>query len=270
MLCEALKLEPATDPDALIAQLKKLPPQTVLLDLVQNTFLRAVDGLEGHRALIRIGQATADHILWVLAYAHWPFEFLKRTQPDQDVYDRVVLLEAWSETQISELIDTRMAHAGFTADYEQLFSDPALPKQVLNSAYIDPTELERSADRYHRLVWDYADGNPRIALHFFRLSLVFVRDKQVDVRLFPTPQTDDLEPFETHTWLTLACLVQHENLSVDEATRSLRFSLQECTRALALLHSHGFVCCHEGRYRVESHWSRAVLRFLQRKKLLAV
>ncbi len=269
-LCDALNLECTDSPDALIRQLTNLPPQVVLLDLVQNTFLRDVDGLAGHQALIRIAQATADHVVWVLTYAHWPFEFIQRTQPDRDVYDRTVRLEAWSESQISELLDTRMTQAGFTVDYEKLFSEPGLPKPMMVHGQTDPIELERSADRYHRLVWDYADGNPRIALHFFRLSLVFVQDKHVDVRLFPMPQVDTLEPFETRTWFTLACLVQHENLTVEEAVRSLRFPPQECERALDLLQRHGFLNCHEGRYRVESHWSRAVLRFLQRKKLLAV
>lgn len=270
MLCDALNLEHTDDPDVLVSQLNALPPQTVLLDLVQNTFLRAVDGLAGHQALIRIAQATTDHMLWVLTYAYWPFEFVQRTQPDRDVYDRVVTLKAWSETQISELLDSRMTQAGFTADYDQLFSDPALPKPVLAQGHTDATELERSADRYHRLVWDYADGNPRIALHFFRLSLVFKRDQRVDVRLFPMPQTDDLEPFETRTWFVLACLVQHENLSIEEAARSLRFPIQECERALTLLQHRGFLTNHEGHYRLECHWARAVLRFLQRKKLLAV
>ncbi len=270
VLCDALQLEPTRDPDVLIGQLTQLSPQVVLLDLVQNTFLRDVGGLAGHQALVRIAQATTDHIVWVLTYANWPFEFVQRTQPDQDLYDRVVMLKAWSESQISELLDTRMTQAGFTVDYEKLFSEPSLPKHVMVNGHTDTTELERSADRYHRLVWDYADGNPRIALHFFRLSLAFVGEKHVDVRLFPMPLVDELEPFETHTWFTLACLVQHENLTVEEAVRSLRFSTQDCERALVLLQRHGFLNSHEGRYRVESHWSRAVLRFLQRKKLLAV
>lgn len=270
VVCEALALEPTSDPDALISQLLRLPPQVVLLDLVQNTFLRAVDGLAGHQTLVRIAQATSSHILWVFTYAYWPFAFVQRTQPERDVYDRVVMLKAWSESQISELLDTRMNQSGFTADYEQLFSDPALPKPALLAAHTEVSELERSADRYHRLVWDYADGNPRIALHFFRLSLVFKSEKRVDVRLFPMPQVDELEPFETRTWLVLACLVQHENLSVAQAQRSLRFPADECARALNLLQRHGFLTCHEGRYQLESHWARAVLRFLQRKKLLAV
>jgi hypothetical protein len=120
-------------------------------------------------------------------------------------------------------------------------------------------------------VWDYADGNPRVALHFFRLSLVWTQGRSVDVRLFPTPSVEALEPFETRTWFALACVVQHENLTVDEAAVSLRFARTECARALQLLHERGFLTRSEsGRYRVCSHWSRAVQRFLQRKKLLVV
>jgi hypothetical protein len=120
------------------------------------------------------------------------------------------------------------------------------------------------------LVWDYADGNPRVALHFFRLSLVWSAGRQVDVRLFPTPSVDALEEFEWRTWLVLACLVQHENLRVSDAVASLRFPQAECARALQLLQQRGFLTCVDGCYRVAPHWARAVHRFLQRKKMLFV
>ena len=231
--------------------------------------LRAVGGLAAHDALLRIAEATAESVLWVLAYARWPFEYVQRTQSGRDVYDRVIALAPWSESQIGELIDTRMAAAGFSADYETLRLGDRVTQSMRRSAMDLASAEERAADRYHRLVWDYANGNPRLALHFFRLSLVWTRGKEVGVRLFPMPSPDALEPFETQTWFTLACLVQHENLTIDEAAASLRFSRDDCARALQLLHAHAFLTCTDaGRYRVASHWARAVQRFLQRKKLL--
>lgn len=270
-LSAAVGLPPIDDPAALVAALRRGPPRVVLLDLVQNVLLRAVGGHAGHGALIGIAQATTHHVLWVLAYAHWPFQYVLRTQLGRDVYDRVVKLEPWTETQIGALIDARMATAGFVADYDKLLPNEALmrgtPNVDLGRADID----ERHADRYQRLVWDYADGNPRVALHFFRLSLVWTQGRTVDVRLFPMPSVDALEPFETRTWFVLACVVQHENLTVEQAAASLRFPPQECAWALRLLHEHGFLTRDaKGGYRVCSHWSRAVQRFLQRKKLLVV
>jgi hypothetical protein len=273
-LCAALspiwELDPVDDPEALVQSILASPPRVVMLDLVQNLMLRAVGGLEAHTALLRIAQATSGQVLWILAYARWPFEFLQRTRPGRDVYDQVVMLKPWSEAQIGELLEARMVQAGYVADYESLLTDPSMPRAVGVQRPGDPDELERSEDRYHRLVWDYADGNPRIALHFFRLSLDWKAGRKVSVRLFPMPSVEALEEFEWRTWLVLACLVQHENLKVSDAVISLRFPEAECARALQLLEQRGFLNCIAGCYRVAPHWARAVHRFLQRKKLLFV
>ncbi len=271
-LCTILQLTETTDVQELVAQLRQQPAQVVLLDTGQNLMLRTVGGLAGYELFIRVAQATVDRVLWVVAFAHWPFEYLRRTHPDRDVYDRIIRFDGWSEQQIGELIETRLAAAGFSADYEQLLLNAQ--SRAMSRRYRQPAPgeaVEGLAERYHRLVWDYADGNPRVALHFFRLSLVWNGGTKVVVRLFPIPTTAALELFEARTLFVLACLAQHENLTAAEAARSLCFPLAECQRALQLLHQHDFLSRGEsGRYRITSHWNRAVLRFLQRKKMLAV
>lgn len=270
-LSQALGLPACDDPTVLIDALLQGPRRVVLLDLVQNVMLRAVGGRAGHDALLAVAQATVSRVVWVMAYARWPFEYLHRLQPGRDVYDRVVQLSPWSEQQISALIDARMAACGFEADYDQLLLNTAATRLAQPTLNGMAEEEERNANRYHRLVWDYAGGNPRAALHCFTRSLVWTGGRQVTVRLFAMPSVEALEAFETHTWFVLSCVVQHENITVGDAAASLRFSPAECARALQLLQAQGFVQADEqGSYRVSSHWSRAVLRFLQRKKLLVV
>lgn len=271
MLCEVLGVEATTDPALLIERAIQHPPQVVMLDLGQNLVLRTVGGLAGHEMFLRVAQATVSKVLWVIAYARWPFEFLQLTHPGRDVYDQIIYLSGWSEQQISDLIDTRMAKAGFTADYDQLrLNVPVVAVSNVTTMAPDGA-IERVMDRYHRLIWDYADGNPRVALHFFRLSLEWTIGSNVRVRLFSMPSMNALEDFEVRTRFILACLVQHENLTLDEAAESLRFPVGDCARALQLLYLHGILVRGEtGRYRVSCHWVGAVMRFLKRKKLLVV
>mgnify|MGYP006170423083 CR=1 FL=1 len=94
--------------------------------------------------------------------------------------------------------------------------------------------------------------------------------RQVDARLFPMPDANRLERFKAHAQFILAALVQHENLSAAEATRSIRFAPHECERVLNMLAQDGVLTQEAGRYRVSTHWNRAVLHFLQRKKLLVI
>jgi hypothetical protein len=270
-LCTILGCEPTTSPQRLIDVVLQQAPRMVLLDLGQNLMLRTVGGLSGYALFIHVAQATVSRVLWVVAFAYWPFEYLLRTHPDRDVYDRIIRCEPWSEQQISALIDARLEAAGFSADYDHLLLNTPSLVMARSHTPAPGQEAERIADRYHRLIWDYADGNPRIALHFFRLSLSVAGEGRVSVRLFPIPAGNALEGFELRTRFVLSCVVQHENLTDEEAAESLRFPLAECTRALQLLQQQGFLSREADlRYRVTSHWNRAVLRFLQRKRLLAV
>lgn len=277
LLSQVLGMEETSDPQVIIDTLMSKCPQVVLIDLGQNLMLRDVGGLAAYELFIKIAQATSTKIVWVVSFARWAFEYLDRTQPGRDIYDKTIELKPWSEKMIANLLETRLMISGFTAEYDQLLLNAA-PQPSINIAKSGSSDsmdtvdaVEKIADRYYRLIWDYADGNPRVALHFFRLSLSHVSENRVTVHLFPLPSMNELETFERRTHYLLACLVQHENLSIAEAAKSLRFPESECARAMQLLERDGFVTITEGNtYRVTSHWNRAVLRFLQRKKLLAI
>lgn len=270
-LCQALGLDQTgpMDRHQLCAALLAGPPRVVMLDLCQNLMLRTVGGLAAYEALLRLAEDSAPRVWWVLAFARWPFEYLQRLHPHRDVYDRVVSLRGWSEDAISELLCKRLEVAGYTANYDELLNQMS---SVQVGAHGSVEQADRNSDRFHRLIWDYADGNPRVALHFFRLALAPdpLHATRVDVRLFPMPEAQALERFKQRTQFVLACLVQHENITPQEACDSLRFAHHEVRRSLELLHQEGFLVSNQGRYRVSSHWNPAVLRFLQRKKLLPI
>lgn len=256
---------PCRNETELIQKLIAGPVRTVMLDLGQNMILRTVGGLAGYEALIRVARATTSRVAWILAFSRWPFEYVQRTHPEQDVYDRVIRLEGWPESAISQLIESRMSAAGYTADYGDL-----LLETTLSSSTSLDAEVQRPSDRYHRIIWDYADGNPRVALHFWRYSLVPAGDKRVKVRLFASPPLSALETTALRTRFLLATLVQHENITAAEAAQALRWPLSECAATLEGLRTRGYLLEADGRYRVTCHWNRVVVRFLQRKKLLLI
>jgi len=274
-LARVLGYPGAADAEALIASLAGGPRRVVLLDVCQNLMLRAVGGLDGYRLLLRIARETSTRVLWVLAFSRWPFEFLCRTHPDQDVYDRIVSLDGWTERDIGRLIEVRMAAAGYQADYSQLLLRAAPlsahdggSRHAVEAMAARGLEAERISDRYHRVIWDYADGNPRVALHFWRNSLMPAEGRTVTVRLFAMPSIHMLELLGAHTRFLLAALVVHENITAAEAARALRHPASTCATQLRSMEVQGLLESQDGRYRVSCHWNRAVLRFLQRKNLL--
>jgi hypothetical protein len=125
----------------------------------------------------------------------------------------------------------------------------------------------RTEGEYLRLLWDYAQGNPRVAMCFWLRSLA-PSGGELRVRLFEQPRARHLEALHEQSRFLLAAVILHENLSADEAARSVGLSRRACAALLAFLTQQGFLSEADGRWRVSTPWYREVIRHLRRKRLL--
>lgn len=260
-VAEALGLGEPSDRDALVNLLRAAPPRLFILDRCECLFLRSIGGLDGYQASLEAAMRTSDRHFWILAHSEKPWSFLRRAFTGANHFDTVVELEPWSEERVAELIDRRMQLAGVTPVFDDLVVD-----RVVGTAFT--REVIRSGERFRRLLWDYADGNPRIALHFWLRSLESDTPGRARVHLFDGPSPDDLEHLEEQTRFILAALVVHENMTAEEAALALTFSPEQCDTAFRFLQKSEILTQVNGRYRVSTHWIRAVARFLKRKGLI--
>ncbi len=261
VMSEALRLGPFGDRDALVIALREAPPRLILFDHCQSLFLRSVGGLGGYEACLEVASRTSDRHFWVLGHSARPWAFLTKVFRKVNHFDSVVELRDWEEEQIAELIDRRMKLAGVTPIFDDLVVD-----RLVGPAY--DREVIRSGDRFRRLLWDYTDGNPRLALHFWLRSLDSDGPGRARVHLFGGPSADDLEHLQESNRFILASLVIHESLTALEASAALAFTPEKCDAALRFLRKAEVLSETNGRYRVSTHWNRAVARFLKRKGLI--
>ena len=105
----------------------------------------------------------------------------------------------WTEEGIVRLLTKRTEDAGIDPSFAHLLED--LPP---DADEIDREEaLARTEASYYRLLWDYAGGNPGVALHFWRSCLVVDDEDQTHVRVFDGPAAEgflgdrpDLDPHQ--------------------------------------------------------------------------
>ncbi len=254
--------EVPTTADALIEALNELPPRMVLLDHGQNLHLRCVGGLEGLRVFAVIVRRTSQRFFWVSVFSQYAFEHISYVVGGtRSLFMRVEKLPGWSEEELGQLIDRRMEHAGLIAEYDDLL--PPSTSDIEREA-----ELTRTRLRYLRLLWDYTDGLPRVALYYWLRSLVLGDGDTVRVRLFDAPDADDLEHLDPSTRFLLHAIITHENLSIAEAVRVLAMPSDELSSLFEILRLEGYITRHGDRYRVTTRWDRAVVAYLRRKHLL--
>lgn len=247
--------------DELVTFLRAGPRRVVTVDDAQLVFLRGVDTLDGWQSFSRILERTAESVMWVVAFAHYPWEFARWASTSGEVFRYHVELPPWSETEIAQLLEHRTRASKLEVTYGDLMMD------AIEGADVKAQLLSTARD-YNRLVWDYAEGSPRVALHVWGRSLVPDGEGRARVRLFRSPDAAVLESLSESTKFVLAAIVWHERLSLDEAAFVLQESPAACDDAFARFLEQGIAEPHEGRWRITARWWPMVVRYLRRKHLI--
>lgn len=256
-----LALEPGAGMRALREALVAGPKRIVAFDHGQNLFLGKVGGYDSFERFVSLVEATCDRIFWVCSISAFAWDHLRAVRPDLVVFRDHQALEPWPEEKLGKMLRKRTAAAGIRVSYDDLLLDIRVRR--------DPSRQMETAEQYTRLLWDYSDGNPRAALHFWLRSLVPVDERNFRVRLFRAPTVADLDGLGERSRFLLAAIVVHENLSLLEAAEVTRYPTATCRLLLQRFLDQGMLQRSHGQYRLTTHWHRTVVRFLKRGNLIA-
>jgi hypothetical protein len=192
------------------------------------------------------------------------WRFIDRARGERLLFDLVTFMPKWNEKQIGHLLDSRIIENNGNSSIS--FDGLILPRQWDEDTL---TDEERAKNGFYRILWDYSDGNPTVALRFFRLSLY--KDKETDtvlVRLFKAPQSDDLETMPKPMLAVLRSIVQLEVASPVDLCDCSRLSIAEVISTLRYFQSRGYIEWNDEKARISDHWYRHITNALHRQHLL--
>ncbi len=239
-------------------------PRAVILDDVHVHVRMVMGGLADFDALIAVARAHSHQSVWILSFEDTVWQFLERSRGVRPLFDEVLILEPWSEERIGTLLDTRSLEAGATPAFEDLLDD--LPPQADE---VDRQDALRERRRgYFRLIWDYALGNPGVALHVWRGSLGVDTEAKVHVRRLQTPNAHELELLPYPTLFVLRAVLQLAPASAEDIERATQLTPMEISDAIRYSVAHGYLEEHAGRVDLSWDWLRPITRHLQRRHLL--
>ncbi|CAH0525957.1 AAA family ATPase [Vibrio hippocampi] len=219
-----------------------------LADLIKFTNLLR-RSKKNHRAVFSIEKAS--------------WRFVDRARGERLLFDLVCFLPRWNEAELTQLLDSRINQDD---QFPIHFDGLVVPKQWDNDS---ESEEERAKQGFYRILWHYADGNPTVALRFFRYSLK--RDKQTDkvyVRLFHTPDSEELEKMPKPMLAIIRSIVQLGSASPEELSDSTQLTISEVIGTLRYFESRGYIEWTEDKARVSDHWFRSITNVLDRQHLL--
>lgn len=264
LLCEILGLPEGGSEDQLLDHLRSTEQCYLLaFDNVQRLVKPQVGGLAPLMRLTNLLRQSRHSHRAVLAIEKSSWRFVDRARGERLLFDLVEFLPRWSESEIKQLLASRMTEKG---QYALSFDGLVLPRQWEKD---ELSEEQRACNGFYRILWDFSDGNPTVALRFFRRSLFKNSEtNNVQVRLFKIPSSEGLEKMPKPMLAVLRSIVQLEIASPEELTDCTRLSINEVISTLRYFQSRGYIEWSGDKSRVSDLWFRSITNILHRQHLL--
>ena len=178
--------------------------------------------------------------------------------------DTIIKLPNWNDSQIERLVRLRLEKKQIHPDFSGLVIPAQFDKPDENGQY--------NRDKiYFRMLRDYCEGNPRVALHFWHRSL-FIDDEEgniFQVRLFRPPLLDKLDNMPSLAYFNLRTILQMCEVSREDLMICSGQAQYVVDDSLRVLIANGYIREHNGKFRINRHWFRAIVIILRRKHLMA-
>lgn len=161
----------------------------LLIDDAHHLIHPAMGGLAEFDRVMSAARKHSASCAWVFALDDVVWRFFELSRGARPQFDEVLRLGRWPEEAVGRLLRMRSKDAGVTPGF-------AL---VMDRIHEDADEVDveearaRTEGAYYRMIWDYAEGNPGVALDAWRACLGVTESGFAEARPFRPPDIRELE-----------------------------------------------------------------------------
>ena len=262
-LVKSLGLRKNASLDKIDAALSARDIDIICIENAQRLIKPKIGGLEDFDRLIKLTQKSQSETLWVISVGGPAWQFLKRARGDRAVFDFVQMLQPWSVSEIETFIMGRCAEAGIVPDFSYL----DLPPQI--DLDQDMSAAERVRRDYFRFLTDQVQGNPAMALEYWRRSLAVDQlTGAICVHILVGPGSAMLDALPNSTLFVLRAALQMELASEADIIACTDMAPVVVSEAIRALHGAGVLERVGDLWRLDLYWYREASASLQRRNLL--
>jgi hypothetical protein len=207
--------------DILNAQASRI----VILDDCHHLYMREIGGFAALDTFLEVVNLTDDRHYWVLSFNRFAWSYINRVRQREHFFGHIDVLEPWSDRDIQDLIQRRNAEAGMQVS----FTDLVVAHEEGESDFY---EIIKTANGYFRLLHEFSNGNPAVALIYWERSVKMEPDGTLAVTLFRRPPSSALSQLSDDHLFALTAIAQHGALNPTEIAQVINSEVGFCDMAL--------------------------------------
>lgn len=267
-LCKALGFKPVESREEFLEKVeKKKIPSVLIVENLQNIFIRNINGYEALKSFWVIMSSTIDKLFWIVSSSRYSWNFFVKMSTADQYFSHVLFADELSEADIREVIMARHKSTGYELYFEpgDSLKNSRAYKKLLGD---EKQSQELIRDTYFSKLSKISEGNTSIAMIFWLQSIKEFDSRRFVFRPLEIAEVDKLAAPEREVLFTLASLVIHNTLSSEELAKSLHQDYSQSRLMLARLKTKGIVYESKSGYNLNHLVYRQVVRLLQRRNII--
>ncbi len=241
--------------------------RVVILEGLQNMYLRNINGFDALEALWLIISETKEKVFWLVSCSRYAWDFLNKAHGIETHFTHTFQTDHISEEQLEEVIMKRHNKSGYRLEFEA--DEQTRRSRAFKKRLHKPGELQNYLKKefFDRLC-DISDGNVSVAIILWLRSIKKVEGKIITIAPFNSVDIEMMDFLNAEVLFVLAAIVMHDSLKVAELSRILNISLGESKVFLSKLRSRGILIEKEGLFWINQLVFRQVVRLLRKRNVI--
>ena len=259
----ALKIDDAETIEDLIAAIKRKKKRVVvILENVQNCYLRNISGFEAIEQMMLLISETNKEILWITTATRYGWLFLDRVLSVSDYFTHTVESDNLIGEQIEQVILKRHRASGYQLHF--LADENTKKSRTFKKLMGDEKKTQEFLqERYFEKMAKLAEGTSSIAMIFWIRSINEYDDTHFYIKPFDFNTITRIDELDSAELFALAAYILHDSLLPEELAEIMHQPLRNSKLMVSRLTSRSILYKTDHGYMLNQLIYRQVVRVLK-------
>jgi len=267
-LCAALGFKNVETREEFLEKAERKKKKTVIVvENLQNAFIRNINGFNALEAFWVIMSSTTDKLFWMVSCSRYSWEFFKKISDADQYFSHAVFTDQLDESEIREAILSRHKSSGYELHFEPDDStkNSRAYKKLLGD---DKLSQELLRNQFFSKLSKICEGNTSIAMIFWLQSIKEIDSQRFVFQPIEVTEIDKLELPSKEVLFTLAALVLHDKMNSDQVAQALHQNSSDSSLMLARLKTKGIIYSGNVGFSLNHLVYRQVVRMLKQRNII--
>ncbi len=237
----------------------------IILEDIQNLYLRKVNGFAAVQALSEVIIRTSQKVFWLATATIYTWDYLSKTIGLNEYFSYIIKLGALNNDQIVDLIMKRNRISGYNIVFE-MDEDHAQDRKF--NKLSAQQQQDKLRDEFFGDLNDFARSNISLALIFWLLSTKKIENDTITIGAFQKPNLNFLTVLSMNKIYVLHALIMHDGLTELQLGEVLGIGKPSANLMLLAMIEDGVVLKRNNRYMINSMLYRDAIAVLKSKNLI--